>query len=289
MCTPFDDNSNKNIYRVIYEQFEKNMKERDQTIARLQKEAENLHSLIDYYQQAKDRYTGLDADDERSPIPPELRDKKEHESNTISSERYAKIIREQEAELAKLRFIADKTLPIVRDEYMESIASQAVKSARDSVNLSNSCSDNIDHGKPTNPKDAVGIKKPPSSTLPQNVMAEVGVAMLEGALKYGRHNYRVIGVRASVYYDATRRHIDSWWEGEDIDQDSMLSHLSKAIASLVVLRDAMMHGMLNNDRPPKSDVAGNRERLTRIVTELIDRYPAPKEAFVELAVGIDEV
>ncbi|NBT76566.1 MAG: hypothetical protein EBT15_11515 [Betaproteobacteria bacterium] len=33
--------------------------------------------------------------------------------------------------------------------------------------------------KATNPKDAVGIRKAPLSTVPSGVMAEVGVAMLE--------------------------------------------------------------------------------------------------------------
>ena len=62
--------------------------------------------------------------------------------------------------------------------------------------------------KPTNPKDAIGIKKVPFSTVPARVIAEIGLAMLEGAAKYGRHNYRVSGVRASVYYDAAMRHIN---------------------------------------------------------------------------------
>ena len=43
--------------------------------------------------------------------------------------------------------------------------------------------------KPGNPKDALGILKVPASTLSAPVTAEVGVAMFEGALKYGRHNY----------------------------------------------------------------------------------------------------
>jgi hypothetical protein len=106
--------------------------------------------------------------------------------------------------------------------------------------------------KPTNPKDVVGIRKAPMSAVPANVLAEVGVAMLEGASKYGRHNFRCAGVRASVYYDGVMRHLMSWWEGEDIDQDSGLSHVTKAITSLVVLRDAMMQGMCNDDRPPRS-------------------------------------
>lgn len=106
--------------------------------------------------------------------------------------------------------------------------------------------------KPSNPKDAVGIKKAPMSTVSAAVMAEVGVAMMEGALKYGRHNYRGVGVRASVYYDATMRHMFSWWEGEDIDPDSGLSHVTKAITSLTVLRDAMIQNMVEDDRPPRS-------------------------------------
>jgi hypothetical protein len=106
--------------------------------------------------------------------------------------------------------------------------------------------------KPTNPKDAIGIQKAPMSTVSGAVLAEIGVAMLDGACKYGRHNYRAIGVRSSVYYDATMRHLLSWWEGEDIDPDSGLSHVTKAITSLVVLRDAMIQEKVTDDRPPRS-------------------------------------
>lgn len=106
--------------------------------------------------------------------------------------------------------------------------------------------------KPSNPKDIIGVRKAPMSTVPSGVLAELGVAMLEGAVKYGRHNYRAVGVRNSVYYDATMRHLMAWWEGEDIDPDSGLSHVAKAIASLVVLRDSMMQGLNQDDRPPRS-------------------------------------
>lgn len=106
--------------------------------------------------------------------------------------------------------------------------------------------------KDTNPKDEIGVLKAPMSTVPAPVLAELGVAMLEGALKYGRHNYRAGGVRASVYYDATLRHLMAWWEGENIDEQSGISHVTKAIASLVVLRDAMMFGSMADDRPPPS-------------------------------------
>lgn len=104
--------------------------------------------------------------------------------------------------------------------------------------------------KDRNPKDLLGVGKPPMSTVSQLVLMEVGVAMLEGAEKYGRHNYRAVGVRSSVYYDAAMRHLNAWWEGQDTDPQSGMHHVTKAITSLVVLRDAMLMGMVTDDRPP---------------------------------------
>lgn len=131
--------------------------------------------------------------------------------------------------------------------------------------------------KDTNPKDAVGIKKYPLSTVSAPVLAEVGAAMLEGARKYGRHNYRVSGVRSSVYYDASMRHLFSWWEGEDLDPDSGVSHVTKAIASLVVLRDAMMQDKMIDDRPPASKQGWQKE-IQKAVDDIFDRLPESKEA-----------
>ena len=106
----------------------------------------------------------------------------------------------------------------------------------------------------SNPKDLVGVLKVPMSTVSAPVLAEISLGMLEGACKYGRHNYRMVGVRSSVYYDATMRHLMAWWEGQDIDPASGLHHVTKAITSLVVLRDAMLHGMCDDDRPPSLSV-----------------------------------
>lgn len=107
--------------------------------------------------------------------------------------------------------------------------------------------------KETNPKEPIGVKKVSLSVVPTAVLMEVSVAMLEGAIKYGRHNYREAGGRASIYYDATMRHLNKWWElGEDIDPDSKLHHITKAISSLMVLRDVMIQNKFVDDRPPAS-------------------------------------
>jgi hypothetical protein len=131
--------------------------------------------------------------------------------------------------------------------------------------------------KDTNPKDAIGTAKVPFSTLSAPVLAEVGLAMLEGALKYGRHNYRVSGVRASVYYDATLRHLNAFWEGQDIDADSGLPHVVKAIACLIVLRDSQIQGNWVDDRPPITPGDWVQD-LNAKAAALLDKYPNPKPA-----------
>jgi hypothetical protein len=133
-----------------------------------------------------------------------------------------------------------------------------------------------------NPKDAVGVKRWRQFIhVPMSVLCELGVAMLEGGRKYGRGNWRVAGVRASVYVDAAMGHIIQWWEGEDVDADSGLSHITKAIASLTVLRDAMIQDMLTDDRPPKANLDKLRSELQTAVDGIFERIPEPKPAFTE--------
>lgn len=137
-----------------------------------------------------------------------------------------------------------------------------------------------------NPKDAIGSRKAPMSTVPSGVIAEVGVAMLEGASKYGRHNFRASKIRSSVYYDATIRHVFDFWEGSDTDPDSGLCHLTKAIASLVVWRDAMMQGMLIDDRPPCS--AAFYPELNALASKILERNADRSPRHYTLADGMSE-
>lgn len=105
---------------------------------------------------------------------------------------------------------------------------------------------------PGDPKQGAGQKKIPFAALPFAVLAEDAIAHGEGALKYGRHNWREGEVLASTYFAAAMRHLIAWFEGEDIDPDSGLSHLTKARASLGVLRDAQIQGRAIDDRPAPS-------------------------------------
>jgi hypothetical protein len=122
--------------------------------------------------------------------------------------------------------------------------------------------------KDTNPKDMIAGGKVSPSLVPSSATLATAMAFLEGALKYGRYNWRVAGVRASVYYDALNRHAMAWWNGEDIDPKSGLPHLYKMSACIAILIDADLVGKLNDDRPPRADVAGLIERLEEQVRML---------------------
>lgn len=134
--------------------------------------------------------------------------------------------------------------------------------------------------KDTNPKDALGIHRAPLSCVPGPVLFEIGLAMLEGACKYSRHNYRVAGVRHSVYFDAVMRHLWSWWEGEDIDPDSGVHHVSKALAGLTVLRDSMLVGNDVDDRPPAKHV-GFVKPMNEVAKKILEDAPEIKPPYTE--------
>jgi len=116
----------------------------------------------------------------------------------------------------------------------------------------------------SNPKDAAATgRRVCFSVLPVRALVGAALALSEGAHKYGRHNYREAGVRASVYFDAMARHLFAWWEGEDIDPASGVHHLDKLIAGALVVRDAMIGDMCTDDRPPSAPDGWVNEANTR--------------------------
>ncbi|KKN16024.1 hypothetical protein LCGC14_0979860 [marine sediment metagenome] len=135
--------------------------------------------------------------------------------------------------------------------------------------------------KQTNPKDALGIKKAPLHCIPCGPLYELGLAMMEGGRKYGTHNYRAVGTRASVYYDAAMRHLTNWWEGEDIDSDSGLHPLIKVAACCVVMRDSMLMGNDVDDRPIKYPNGLDMNKLNEQAAKLIGKITKCVAPFLE--------
>lgn len=142
--------------------------------------------------------------------------------------------------------------------------------------------------KPTNPKDAIGSNKLPLHLWPETATAVGCLAFLEGALKYGRGNFREIGVRSSIYYDAARRHLNSWFEGEDTDPESGLPHLGKALACIAILIDAQAAGKLNDDRQVRGGYQQLVDDLTAHVARLKARHADKNPKHYTIADNVDE-
>ena len=99
-----------------------------------------------------------------------------------------------------------------------------------------------------NPKTAFGEKKPKMSDTPTVGLVEMGKVFTMGAGKYGRFNWRQHAVSSTVYYDAAQRHLFAWFNGEDTDPESGLSHLAHVMACCNIILDAGEKNKLNDNR-----------------------------------------
>lgn len=122
--------------------------------------------------------------------------------------------------------------------------------------------------KDTNPKDRVATTRLDLSLFPATAIAYGALAMTEGDLKYGGYNYRTAGVKASIYYAATSRHLNKWFNGEWADQKTGVPHLASALACIGVLIDAIECDKLNDDRPPTCDMAVLFDEMEKKVAHL---------------------
>jgi len=128
-----------------------------------------------------------------------------------------------------------------------------------------------------NPKELAGAKKPASwSVMPRWVALQVGRVMSVGAAKYGAFNYRETPIAASTYQDALERHLALWFDGEDNDAETGVSHLASAIASCTLLLDAQATGQLVDDRQKTGIVRRTLDALEALLVSL--PLPAPKLA-----------
>lgn len=126
-----------------------------------------------------------------------------------------------------------------------------------------------------NPKDRSGLAKPNLSIVPLIPLYEAALALFEGARKYGPWNWRKEKIDEVVYVDAAIRHLNQWLSGEDIDPDSELPHISKAIAGLILLRDAQAHDCSIDTRREKQSV--DYKALAAKMAEIVEKYPEPVE------------
>lgn len=122
--------------------------------------------------------------------------------------------------------------------------------------------------KPTNPKDAIGSKKLSMHLVPSVVLSYAALAFTEGALKYGKYNWRAAGVRSSIYLDAIYRHLAAYQNGEWADTKTSVPHLASVLACVGIILDATESGKLTDDRPPAQDTKELIDQLAATVEHL---------------------
>jgi hypothetical protein len=125
------------------------------------------------------------------------------------------------------------------------------------------------NGDGENPKDRIGSTKPPLHLIPSAAEVTESVVMALGAKKYGPFNWRRSKVKASIYVAAARRHLLQWFDGQDEDPESGVSHIAHARACLGILLDAMATGNLVDDRP----ASGAAPELIQQFTEHSEATP----------------
>lgn len=127
-------------------------------------------------------------------------------------------------------------------------------------------------GKDTNPKDAIASTKVPLWLLSPIAKAAWALAQFAGMAKYGAWNWRISGVRTSVYLSAMERHMDAYKSGEEFDPVDGTHHLGNIMACCAILLDAKAAGKLNDDRPPSVDLRPTYRGIEAQAALLMEKY-----------------
>lgn len=126
-----------------------------------------------------------------------------------------------------------------------------------------------------------GVKPQRHSLLPKHGLDVIAEVFGFGAAKYADHNWRR-KYEWSKSYDALQRHLTAWWDGEDVDPESGLSHLGHAGFHILVLATWERldgQGSEFDDRHtfhrPQESAAEEEARLLEFEAALDEDRPTP--------------
>lgn len=71
--------------------------------------------------------------------------------------------------------------------------------------------------------------------IPPEVIEELAKVLTHGAAKYAPNNWKKVEPFNDRYYAALMRHLEAWRQGEQLDKDSGLHHLSHVITNVAFL------------------------------------------------------
>jgi len=94
--------------------------------------------------------------------------------------------------------------------------------------------------------------KAPYHLVPWDAVSAIAAVLGVGAQKYGARNWER-GMDWSRPFAACIRHLEAWWQGENVDQETGLSHLWHAGCCIVFLIAYERRGSGRDDRPSEND------------------------------------
>lgn len=125
--------------------------------------------------------------------------------------------------------------------------------------------------------------KPRLGLIPPNAELQIGQVFSFGAEKYDDHNW-LNGLKYLSILDSLRRHLNSWYRGEELDPESGLSHLAHAATNAVMLLEMSIVRPEFDDRPkilaPKAAGIGGSDNSSSLRHEYFVKDEAvDKETF----------
>lgn len=97
-------------------------------------------------------------------------------------------------------------------------------------------------------------RKVPLDLVPPCAIFEMARAFGYGADKYGRQNWIDERAYYSVYYAAMMRHLLTWFDSEEIDPESGVSHLAHIMANCAILIYMKENNNFDDDRIGNKDL-----------------------------------
>ncbi len=92
--------------------------------------------------------------------------------------------------------------------------------------------------------------KPRFDLLPPDALFSLVGVFDHGCIKYAERNWER-GMDWGICFGAAQRHLWKWWNGEEFDEDSGLSHLAHAMWNCMVLEAYRQRGMVQFDDRPR--------------------------------------
>ena len=148
-----------------------------------------------------------------------------------------------------------------------------------------------------NPKNEFGRRKPNLALIPPSAYIYMATALMDGAVKYGKFNWRKTGVSMEVYLAPMVRHFGAFLDGQDFDPKTKVHHLAYVMANCAIILDATSIGNMVDDRPLPGKAAELIERFMKqgnlmpedksssLVPETPSRVAALEDALMKLAVS----